>query len=336
MCDKLGLFVYAFFLISLTFGIYIRKKNPVILALTFLLITFFASLRGGSGVDTALYIQRFQNITFDKISIVEPILPTMMFLSKNIMNSFTLFSIFYGLLLSSLYYILFKNNKNSIYFGLSIFPLIYIDSLYNGLRIGLAYPILFLAIVNSSKSYLLFSVTAHISSLLITPLIIIKKKYIFLGILTAAVYIYIIGFPVEFISERYISKYYKYQELVSRSSFAGIADTVGLFISLIIYYITVLNYKEKKLFYAITLTFFVLFILYFILINKFMFMLRIVRLSMIAVFALIATNQNKINKLALYISLAFGILYSLNYLRQISATCVYPNGGFLPMQLIFT
>ena len=169
MCDPVGFMIYLGMLMALYISLI--HRNFFLLCIGLFICTMIAAFRGEAGVDTYLYIARFNVIEtgfpgFYNIPIIESFLPFLMWITKTLGGSFIHFSILFGFIISLLYFKILKDIPNSIYFGLACFPVIYIDSLFNGVRIGLAYPLIFLAIFYSSSSLFTLGVFSHISALI--------------------------------------------------------------------------------------------------------------------------------------------------------------------------
>lgn len=329
MCDPAGLLIYTILLIfSFIAAINLHKQRSLFLILLFL-AAIFAAYRGSSGVDTPLYIIRFHYASFFNLSFIEPIIPFMMALVKDLGGSFVQFSILYGFLLSILYYLIFKKCFNSIYFGLSIFPVIFIDSLYNGVRVGLAYPLIMLALANKSNFKFIFASFSHISSLIIAPYFLKgKARYLLIiGVLGCLLYF---GADLKSVTpDRYVSKIDQYSEITVRNSYGGMADSSALFVALLTFF----SFKKmtKFEFFRIMLLIGIgILILHLVLVSRYVFMLRIVRLIVIVIYGLILSREAFSSPRLKLISALFGIVYTLNFIRQIMATCSYEN-GFLPL-----
>jgi hypothetical protein len=336
VCDLFGFLVYIIILFGLFISVYMffMKKNYLLLLFSMFYSVFIASFRGLSGVDTHMYILRYEFLKPFNIDLIEPVIPFLMSIVKFFNGGFIGFSLLYGFIISVLYFYIFKKYNNAIYFGLIMFPVIYIDSLFNGIRIGLAYPLIILAIVNSSLIFFILAVLTHVSSLLIGVFKILQNKYISITIILLVILIILLSDVSIFnlLPIRYQHKYMVYKQLHVKNIYSGLADSFILYITLVIY--LRLNGLKGKVFFIKSLMLSVLIILYHvILVYNFAFMLRVTRLLEISILALIAKKKNKIDKLALYISFIIGIVYILNFIRQINSTCDYEIGGFLPLDL---
>lgn len=328
MCDPFGLLVYLYLIIVTYIAVVFKRKDLFSFSLL-AIISIIAAFRGNAGIDTPLYIERFENAIDTSIPLLEPLITLIMKGVQTIGGSFSLFSIIWGIIMSFAYWLILRHNKSFIYFGVSVFPVIFIDSLFNGIRIGMAYPFIILAIIYSSYLILLVAFSSHVSSLIAIPFLIKNKKLVVISIIILATLLYLSFDSFQFLPERYMFKFEKYQDLSTKNPYSGIADSIALFISLVILILTKLL-KRTKVYIYIAISLFSVMLLHIFLVSEYVFMLRIVRLMMIIVFALIIKQNKPINKNALYLSFTFGFLYTLNFIRQIVETCNYDN-GFLPL-----
>jgi len=333
MCDLSGLLIYLLLILLLSFSI-IVKNHIYILILTMFISVIIASLRGDSGVDSFLYILRFEHLELSgPLPLIEPIIPSIMWIAKSLGGSFELFSFFYGIILAVLYYYIFRRFPNAIYFGLAIFPVIFIDSLFNGIRVGLAYPLVILSIAYSSGLILFIALSTHVSSLMAAPFKIIPIKYLLILFVLFVIAVKLNNTAIfDFMPERYVSKFNAYQNLATPNPYGGIADTSALFVSIFIY-LRILGYRGYNLAIRIFPIFLLLVVYQIFFVVKFTFLLRVTRVLVVIVFGLIAKSRIGIDKVALYASFTFGVLYSANFIRQIISTCSYAEGGFLPLNL---
>ncbi len=96
MCDPFGLLIYTFILFGLYASVFVR--NLFLLSLFLFLTVFLSALRGNAGIDTYLYIDRYTVLEsgflgLQNISIVEPLIPLLMWASKTLGGRFRI--IFY-------------------------------------------------------------------------------------------------------------------------------------------------------------------------------------------------------------------------------------------------
>jgi len=335
MCDPVGFMIYSGMLMTLYISLI--NRNYFVLCIGFFLCTFIAAFRGEAGIDTYLYIARFNAIEpgfsgFYNIPIIESFLPFLMWITKTLGGSFIHFSILFGAIISLLYFRILKNIPNSIYFGLACFPVIYIDSLFNGVRIGLAYPLIFLAIFYSSSSLFTLGIFSHISALIAAPFKIFSNKNFFIFIMLTISFLIIFDSEIaQLFLQRFDSKFNQYQNIYTRNAYGGIADSSLLYVASLIFLRSKNLNGKSFLMTAAPLLIGVVF-LHIFLVSQYVFMLRVVRFLDIIFFALASQSSRDFDKLSFYLSLSFGVLYSLNFLRQIASSCNYDlNNGFLPL-----
>ena len=339
MCDPFGLLIYTFILFGLYASVFVR--NLFLLSLFLFLTVFLSALRGNAGIDTYLYIDRYTVLEsgflgLQNISIVEPLIPLLMWATKTLGGGFALFSIILGLIISILYFRIIKTIPNSIYFSLCCFPVIFLDSLFNGLRVGLAYPLIFLAVYYSSINYFILGSLSHISGIIAAPFQIFSSKYftLFIFILTSTIIIFDSEI-YQLIFQRFDSKFSQYQSIFTRNAYSGIADSSLLLVASLIF-LRKKGFSGKTFLKAMISLLIIIALLHFFLISKFVFMLRVIRFIDIILFAMIAKSNQKIDSLSLNMATVFGFFYILNFLRQVSNSCYYDfNNGFLPLTNYF-
>jgi len=324
MCDLTGLFIFCILVYGLYFSCLFKKYK--LLAFLMLLSIISAVFRGNSGIDTLLYINRFNSINWENINLVEPITQLLMLFSKSISNNFELFTLMHSALVSALYFYIFIKYKNMRYFFISIFPVLYIDSIFNGLRVGLAYPLVILSILRSSNFYYFLAILSHVSALLAVNKNQIKKiSIIFIIFLILLLLMY----DYESYIDRYSSKYFQYLEITTINVYSGIADFSMLLLISFVFFV-----RDKKSIFIYFFAFLPLLLIVFSLLNKYVFFIRILRLAGVILFsysALSVKHNEKHKKMFFYLFSLFGFIYSANFVRQISNSCHHPINGFLPL-----
>lgn len=177
-----------------------KTRNGIILIWVFIVSSFAIGFRSVDvGTDTAQYIRHFNtsietNHTVDNFEIGFSLL---MYVSGKISNDYRVFFTLVALIISLTYINLFSkiyfSNKDRQYLNYTdismISFLMFISSWYfafttNGLRQGIALPILYLSLYyfvfekKRLKSLLFFSIslTFHVSGLLFTPFILLLNK----------------------------------------------------------------------------------------------------------------------------------------------------------------
>lgn len=335
MCDYQGLLLYASMLFFLHLGVI--KKNYFILCFGISFSSFISSIRGYAGIDTYVYRSVFDNSLtglegLAQLTLLEPILPLIIIITKSFGLGFSSLSLIISLIIGYMYFWILKKFPNAIYFSLALFPALYIDSIFNGIRVGLAYPTLFVSIALSSTVFLIIAFLIHFTSLIALPFI--NKKNVFL-LFISFIFIFLLGGNelINPIFQRFIFKSYQYQTVYSQNFFSGLADSFMLAVSLICFF-RIRGIQGKTYFFIIPLIIFTTIIFQYLFASQFVFFLRLLRLLTVTIFAICASLEfSKIKLDIYYLCLIFGALYSLNFLRQINNTCEYPKStpGFLPL-----
>lgn len=337
MCDIWGLGLYLGLMVVVYIAILFRRKAWFVSCMLLIIIACIAAFRGSAGVDTLSYITRFNNIQgVHSIWSFEVVLPTLMYVVKfYIANNFVVFSIIYGIILALLYTFFFRKSSNAIYFALCMFPVIFLDSLFNGVRVGLAYPLIFISIYYRSSFFYALAFLSHISAIIIGPLKIIPLRYfMLLAIIVLAAHLYFDFTYESLLSGRYQDKIAIYSVTFTRSWYSGIADSFMLFIASFLY--IWVRFKSKQFYYKVSLVILVcilIMIAHVFFISQYAFMLRVVRLLDVVIFALLSRMEVYDSKYLIMFCILVGIVYDINFLRQISMTCYYDHGGFLPLNL---
>lgn len=312
-----------------------KFKHPWISLFLLLFVGTIAAFRGEAGVDTEMYISRFENTNIYDILQFEPTIPAMMCIVRFCGGSFAMFSLLYAFVLSSLYYYILRSYPNAIYFGIAIMPVIFIDSLYNGIRVGLAYPLVFISIARPSIFVLIAACSAHISAI-IAGFFRIMPWYMYLIILLVLIiFIAFVGMPDYEMPFRYSKKVEIYQTRAPSNFYAGLADSAALIFAVFIFY-RICGFKRNQWSdFGLVLLIIAMGLLYFYVIREYTAALRIVRLLVICIFGLIARSKTKYDRISLELCILFGLIYTLNFIRQIYVSYYYADGGFLPLNLTF-
>lgn len=329
MCDLAGLVIYILLLTTAVAAVLLSNRFRAVSLALFLLIALVAAFRGHAGVDTPLYIARFEHIGLMPIPFIEPLIPALMKLIRWIGGSFAAFSLLLGVLIGLNYWFIFQRYPNAIYFGITMFPVIYIDSLFNGIRIGLSYPIIMTAIASNSVILILLAAMGHISSFIALPFIG-KYNYRHLAVVVGLILIVTIEFDFfRNLPFRYLSKLNVYSTLPARNWYGGIADSAALLMAFVTWLFAA-KFPQKTIVRYSAIATILIVILEIALINQYAFMLRVIRLLAIAIYGVILTKEKISDRLVLCVSVVFGIFYLLNFIRQIMVSCAYEN-GFLPL-----
>ncbi len=237
MCDPLGLSIYLFLLFILFVGI--LYNNFFVLYVGIFISSILASLRGDAGVDTFLYLHRFNEIDpgligFNQLNPIEPVLTFFMWTIKTLGLGFEFFSFLISIIIGIIYLRIFKFFPKAQYFGLACFPVIYIDSIFNGVRIGLGYPLVFHSIVYSSLIIAILAFFTHLSTVVVLPLIVILKRSFTKAVILSLAFISLTSFfYYDLIINEFLLKFFQYQNIYTRNLYSGIADSALLFVALI-------------------------------------------------------------------------------------------------------
>lgn len=302
-------------------SIIFRNKSPFLILLFLFPLVLFSTFRGDLGPDTENYVWMFNHVNLSQpetLKIAEPLFVLLICLSKSISSNVEFFFFLNALLICSLYSFLICNfNKSKLYL-LSIGPVFLISGLTNGMRIGVSYQILALAmLLNSNKRILISASLFHISSVVsyivyfyIAPLsrkLTVKNiAYICFSIILTLI---IISFLLT--DTRVVDKFLFYSNYSSPSLLSGVSD---LYIIFIVWLISV--EKNQSIWNFIVKLLFVLIIC--LLLKFFSFysyaFLRIIKLVMLGFVIYysnsIATNQLGSKKILILLLL---VPYTINY-----------------------
>lgn len=216
-------------------SILLKNRNVFIIFLSLIPIIMFSTYRGTMGADTSNYIKMFNDFNnFDsEFSFLnEPFFYILLFISKKISSNIEFFFFLNSTLVTFLYSLLISKFSLSRIFLLSVGPVFLIDTLTNGMRIGISYQILALGLILNTKNKRLTVLASlfHISSLFyffynrfINPIIekINKKNFVLflLCILMAPLVIVLV-----MNSQRILDKIVYYSSFQSPSILSGASD----------------------------------------------------------------------------------------------------------------
>lgn len=320
MCDPVGFLFYCVILFSIYFSAFLKQK--IVLKIVLFFIAILSAFRGTAGVDTPLYMARFTVIDEVPVNFFEPIMPLVMKLVKSLGGDFFSFSVVWALLIY-LAYIIFLNNKtNSQKLFYFIFPVLYVDSLYNGLRIGLAYPIILISFSHSRKVKNFFlSILSNMTHISTVIRYVFNFKFITL-IFFAALTFTLWSYVQMVIPLNILYKLNRYENFEVLNFYGGIADlSCIILLVFLLFRSKYLSLKELIIITLLILPF------HFIVTVEFAAILRIYRLIIVCILGLYI---DKLYTNSYFYFKIFGFLYIVNFLRQISSTCNYEN-GFLPL-----
>nr|ELR5114114.1 EpsG family protein [Providencia stuartii] len=162
------------FLVPLLYIIFItlslKNKNVFIIFLFLIPIIFFSTYRGTLGPDTENYIKIFNSFEISDMELSifsEPLFYSLIFISKKISGNVETFFFLSATLAVFLYALLINKYECAKIFLLSIGPVFLVDTLTNGMRIGIAYQILALGLIlnTNNKRLTIIASLFHISSI---------------------------------------------------------------------------------------------------------------------------------------------------------------------------
>ena len=95
---------------------------------------------GYAGIDTYVYRSVFDNslTAFEglaQLTLLEPIFILIIIITKSFGLGFSSLSLIVSLIIGYMYFLILKKFPNAIYFSLALFPALYIDSIFNGIRV---------------------------------------------------------------------------------------------------------------------------------------------------------------------------------------------------------
>ena len=212
--------------------------------------------------------------------------------------------------------------ERNTFFVSAVFSVIAIDSIFNGMRIGLVYPLAVYIIRNSTSSFFWIpALFTHISSLVMLVLNELKRPVVTVVIIVLGGLIFTQGYLME-IAETLS----KYSVIEAKNWYSGIFDGLMLVTALTHLFSQGKNMKALMLIFLFFIVFMVfqqLFIL------RYSGLLRVVRLVLIVV--LVKGLPLKEGKYLKYIGTLFGGLYIINFLRQIWSSRLLEQ-NFIPFE----
>jgi hypothetical protein len=327
---------YTFSIFYIYFLIYAKKLPLFILFFLFLPIILFATFRGSSGIDSYLYLYRFDVFDYQNLFISiesEPFLDFLIYISKYVLSgSHHIFFLLHALIVCFLFALIVKKYSDARAYLVTVGPVILIDGLTNGMRITLAYHLFAVSMLYGKKLFMpVLVVLSHVSGLFMYIFAgalnfknlsfrykIILFFFLFLVVSIAYLYLYEISLYVPRLSGKIV----KYSTLISHSSFAGLVDIFVIASVLILGAWS--NAKNKsELIWGILLS--IIVSLFFLIL--FQYSIAFIRLGKLFIVALCLSGyvNNSKKKIPINILVFVGTIYTLNFLRA-----VYFVDGFLP------
>lgn len=300
-------------------------------------IVAFSVFRGESGKDTSAYIHRFHSPTQiqDFLTIdSEPIISLIMDLSRLLFGDDVRgFFGLHALILFAAYFLIAKKLNLCRAYVMSVGPVFLIDGITNGMRITLAYHAILLGYAYGGHflgnvKYWVVAFFAHVTSMVSVAISILIQKPApaLVGLLSLATVAYFAVFSgfIDLISlaPRIFSKIDQYSDLALPTWYSGVVDLLLIFTLLLVSIAGSSISLGKKL--LLTLLSIALCLSLYLGIQQSLAVIRVGKLFIIAIHTSKLLNWESAKRYRPII-LSAGILYTLNFLRQVST-----DPGFLP------
>lgn len=318
-----------------SYGLIALRKLPLpFLIISSFPLVIFAALRGSSGKDTELYLNRFNSLDPDyfKFSLLdEPILNALIYITKLLTDSHIVFFALHALLVCMLFVLALKRFESVKLYYFTLGPMFLIDGLTNGMRITIAYH-LFLVAVAYKREILIFPIIilSHVTGSLLyvakylANLNKFKRTYRLLALLFLGALMLTLASKLELIlalSPRINSKLSQYGELVLATKYSGLADLSILFMLFLAVSLGPIKLRERFVFLLLGM---IVCTLFYLSIQQSLAFIRVLKLFLIGLLVSDYFVQRVTNRQLILFKL-IGVLYSLNFIRQI----VF-GPGFLP------
>lgn len=315
----------------------VGRRLPVIGIFLFLQpIAVFASLRGTSGKDSELYLQRFYSLSENwRVDSVfdEPLLNSIIYISKYWFDgNHVLFFFIHSQVVILLFSLIVSRYRDARVYLLTIGPMFLIDGLTNGMRVTIAYHLF--AVFYLLRSRILgpaLVAFSHVSGILMYMFNVFFRAMgrgigyqlsMFLLVIAGVFLFYIAWDVVESISPRISGKLDRYSEMTLATSYSGIVD-VFVFVCIA----TLMAFRQCRR----ARNFFAVFI-GIVILAFFMMYLNQLSLAFIRVWKLLLVSlcfygvfYHQAKKLSFLPLFLIGLIYSANFMRQ-----VLSDPGFLP------
>ena len=321
MIELISFFIYCV-LIFLMLYVFKKKVSKSVYLLVSIIVALFASVRGECGPDSELYMLRYELVELVDVSFYEPIMSLSMLLSRDVFNlSWEAYSFLHALLVLLLWSLTLRNQQNT-FFVSSVFAVIAIDSVFNGMRVGLVYPLAAYLILTADRRYLwTLALFTHVSSVVMLVMNELKRPLVIVIIFGVGWFVFTEGYLIQ-IAENLS----KYSVIEAKNWYSGIFDGVML--------VTALAHlfskgKNSKALILILLLFIGFIIFQQLLILRYSGLLRVIRLLLI-VFLVKGLRYKEADYMK-NIGFTFGALYVLNFLRQIWSSRLLDQ-NFIPFQ----
>jgi hypothetical protein len=293
------------------------KKRCLLYLVCFLPSLIFACLRGNSGTDTQFYRSSFDLIEYDASSI-DPLYWWLGAAVKEVGAGFQTFILIHGLITWSGLAIggAILDQRIPV-FGCFLLPILMIDSLFNGLRVGLGFSVLLAlySIIDTGKTpyrHLLHALPGLIHSSLFSFLVVGKRWYISL---VGLLFVYYIS-QADVYATHFYMKSEQYSDIFRPENYSGFAIVVKIIILIAVAWCYLVDLSQEKNLYFAALLFFCLFL--YLLDTSY----ASLRFGSLAVFYMsLAVAKSPIRRVHQYgkaILFMGGLFSCANFLRQIS------------------
>lgn len=334
--------VYFLALFYSYFLIFFARKLPLAilwgLCLPFMFLSMF---RGGAGKDTVLYLKRFYaNGEFNESCVftVEPMLNWLICLSKfGLGGGHVLFFLLNSMVVCFGFSVAIKNYHQFRAYLLTVGPMFLVDGLTNGMRVALAYHIFLISIAYRSKLVgpilVLFSHVSGFVMLIVRYVVDNVKLRSVRGVvfLVSLVFMLVISSvligkyenQLSLLFPRLFNKFDQYSTLTLSTKYSGVADLFVLFC--LVFYLRFIGSGRLfvrggvALIYALVCAG-----VMYVCIQQSLAFIRVVKLILVGLLCS-GLLASKMRRVPLFLLLPIGVLYSLNFVRQ-----VLFGHGFLP------
>ncbi|MEL0606325.1 EpsG family protein [Pseudoalteromonas undina] len=318
-----------------SYGLIALRRLPLpVLVISSLPLVAFAALRGSSGKDTGLYLNRFNSFDPDsfKFSLFdEPILNSLIYITKLFNGSHEIFFAFHASLVCILFVLALKRFEFVKLYFFTLGPMFLIDGITNGMRITIAYHLFLVAVAfkrEISAAPLIF--LSHVTGILLyiakyfANINKLRKLYQIIVLLISAIIVLVLASNIDSIlalSPRINSKVTQYGELILTTKYSGLADLSVLFTLFLAVSLGPIKLLDRFIFLLLGI---LVCTLFYLSIQQSLAFIRVLKLFLIG---LLVSDYfvRKVSDRQLFLFKLIGVLYSLNFIRQIIF-----GPGFLP------
>ncbi len=292
----------------------------------------FASLRGNAGTDTEYYRELYERIDSTSFDIgLDPLFSFSQFIFINLGLSFQSFALFQAFLCWIFFsYGASRIDKTIPILSVSILPVLFVDSTFNGLRYGISFAVAacLLPIAYEWRgvhSHLLRILPGFIHSSMF--LVALTSRY---AVLVLVLVLFIFSFTTNFDTVALYLNYKldAYSQIDRPSWFSGLVPLTQIIFCLYLIKLGDINFgKLSSLVYvSFILTSFSILLSFYTVAS-----MRLIQIALyILVIAIGLSNFNKNINRSKFIILLIGIFVALNFFRQIVTGAEIGNVKFIP------